>query len=130
MVKRASVVNVSPLICFFWRCVAAFILFAQVAAAAEPCRDYTACGSGTQHASCSVLDRHHGDRTEFCANEFVPASQAPVIDPANLVPDLGPAIAVVALWPPTPAVLVSQAQRDAEPFAPVPRFLTFRRLLR
>lgn len=130
MVTTASATNISPVIRLLWRCVGAFILFGQVATAAEVCHDYNACGSGAQHASSGVVDRHHGDRTEFCADEYVPASQVPATYSATPVPDLGPAITVVALWPPTPAVQLPQAQRDAEPSAHVPRFLTLRRLLR
>ncbi len=130
MVKGTSADSVSPVMRFFWRGLVVFILFGQVAAAAEPCRDLGSCGSGTQHMSSGALDRHHQDRTEVCANEFVPASQVPAIDPAIPVPPLGPTIAVVALWPPTPAMTVSPARQDAEPFAPVPRFMTFGRLLR
>lgn len=128
--KRASGSHLSPAIRLFWRCLAVFILFAQVAAAAEPCPDRISCGQGVLHASAHAIDRHHEDSPEFCASQFVPAIQGPAIDPASLVPDLGPVFTIVALWPPSPRVQETLAQQDAEPFAPVPRFLSLRRLLR
>jgi hypothetical protein len=106
------------------------MLFAQVAMAAGPCPDRISCGQGAIHASAHAIDRHHEDSPWFCASQFVPAIQGPAIDPASLAPDLGPTLSVVALWPPAPRVQETLAQQDVEPFAPIPRFLSLRRLLR
>jgi len=130
MVQGASSPRLSSAIRSFWRGLAVFVLFVQIAAAAIPCADASPCGHGAQHASANVLDRHHGIGSELCASAFVPANQVPAIDPTLLVPDLGPAIAVAALWPSAPAVQVAQARQVVQPFAPLPRFLTFGRLLR
>lgn len=130
MVQGASGSRLSPVMRTFWRGIAAFLLFMQVAAAAAPCGDHVACGPQAQHASTNLLDRHLGAGTEPCLNEAVSASQVQAIDAAVLMPELAPAFTVVALWPPRLSVRVPQARQYAAPFAQVPRFLAFRRLLR
>jgi hypothetical protein len=72
--KRASGSRLSPAIRLFWRCLAVFIVFAQVAAAAEPCPDRISCGQGALHARAHAIDRHHGSSPEFCPSQFVQAS--------------------------------------------------------
>jgi hypothetical protein len=132
MVKRHRVAVVCRALRVLARFLAAFMVFAQVAAAGAICPDLAAGRRGAMD-SCAHAGRAHDAGSDVCASAFVPAFQLPAFDPVARVPDLGPAVDLAGLWPQAasaPLLRAPGATRDAEPPAPVPRFLRLRRLPR
>ena len=114
----------------FARCLAAFMVFVQVVAAAATCPDFGSSARGTGHACAQRFDAHSGGGEILCASDFVPADQMPPGDPLVAEPDLGPVIAVAPALPQAPTARQATPRHDVAPCAPVPRFLLFGRLLR
>jgi hypothetical protein len=106
------------------------MVFVQVAAAAATCFDHVGGERIAPQACGQALDQQHGAGDAICASEFLPANQMAADEPILRVPDPGPMLAVAALWPPAPQMRAQHAAPVAAPFASVPRFLTFGRLLR
>jgi hypothetical protein len=115
---------------WFLRGLAALMVFVQLAAAAAACPDYAHGGHGVPQNCPPVTDPHQGTSDQICASSFAPTNQAPASERTVQLPELGPPVAVAALWPPAPPAQQAQPRLDAAPLSPVPRFLTFLRLLR
>ena len=115
---------------WFVRGLAVLMVFVQLAAAAAACPDYAHGQHGVPQDCAPVTDRHQGAGDQICASDFVAADQAPASERTVQLPDLGPPVAVAALWPPAPPAQQAQPRHDAAPLSPVPRFLTLHRLLR
>lgn len=115
---------------WFVRGLAALMVFVQLAAAAAACPDYAHGQHGVPQNCAPVADPDGGASDQICASDFAPANQAPASERTVQLPDLGPPVAVAALWPPAPSAQQAQPRHDAAPLSPVPRFLTLGRLLR
>jgi hypothetical protein len=130
MVNGLSATRATSRTRWFLRGLAALMVFVQFAAAAAACPDYVGGQHRIPQNCASVIDRHEGASDQICASDFVPANQAPASERTIQLPDLGPPVAVAALWPAAPSAQQAQPRHDAAPLSPVPRFLTLRRLLR
>lgn len=81
-----------------WQSVAALLVFAQVAAAAEQCVPERL--TGERHViSGAVADANH-DLDDHCAGGLAPAAQAPASEAKRVVPDVG--VIASAAWRPAP----------------------------
>lgn len=70
-----------------WRSVAALLVFAQVAVAADQCPPVRSAGERAV-LTLAVVDDHHG-LDAHCVSDLVAPDQAPASEAKRLAPDLG-----------------------------------------
>lgn len=104
-----------------WRSVAALVVFAQVAAAADQCLPIRP--GGEPQAAVAIADVHHA-LDPHCASGLVPADQAPASEPKRLAPDMS--AAVPAAWSALAPDAVAPPARHAPTRAGPPLRLQFR----
>jgi hypothetical protein len=124
-------IRLTPAVRFFWRCLAVFLVFAQVASAAGLCLGPTPGTSSALQASSVDCDPHDGNSGMVCASDLVPADQVTASEhrvdfPA--LPDLAPGFALVLVQAPITLPWGRLTWSESPP-PPLPHFLQFERLL-